>query len=391
MRILLATDSYKPNIDGAAVFAERLARKLVERNIDVAVVAPSPSLHSFSRDEDGVRVHYRAAWRPIKSRGMHVAVSPAVREVMRAFAPDVLHINLPYAIGFDALRAAKRLGIPVLATNHVVIEGTTQAVPFAGAVNDTVENAVRQYLLWFYRQCDLVTVPTQEAAAMLLGPSRRALPLAVVSNGVDLDLFQPRPLDERSFAEFGLPSKPIVLYAGRLEAEKSLDRWLRVAALVCREADVQFVVAGSGTQRRELEALAASLGVDTRVRFVGALSSAQLARLHNIAAVFLICSATESQSIATLEAAASGLPIVAANAGALPRLVVEGKNGFLAQPDDDRELAARVLRLLRDRALRASFAVESRRIASGHALDATVESYLALYRRLAAGAGKRAA
>jgi glycosyltransferase involved in cell wall biosynthesis len=390
MRILLTTDSYKPNIDGAAVFVERLAQKLHAKGLAVEIVAPSPTLRSYTGEEDGVRVHRRSAWKPSKNRGMLVAVDPAVREVALQLQPTVVHVNLPYAIGLDALRTASTLGLPVIATNHVVIEGISWTVPLSGATRPMIESLVRRYLLWFYRQCQTVVVPTRQAAKMLLGESDDNLPLKIVSNGVDLDLFKPRPATGESYAQLGLPQKPIVVYAGRLEVEKSMDMWLRAAAAIRKQVDAHFAIAGTGTAQGDLMALASELGIAEDVSFLGLLSSHQLSNLHNLATLFVICSATESQSIATLEAMASGLPVVAVNAEALPDLVHEGRNGFLVPSGDHEAIARRAVEILANAQLQRTFAVESRRIALTHTLDRTVDRYLALYRALEDGVSQRA-
>jgi 1,2-diacylglycerol 3-alpha-glucosyltransferase len=382
VKVLLTTDSYKPNIDGAAIFAQRLAKGLQRKGVQMEIVAPHGTLRSRTEVEDGVKVHYQPAWKPIDSLGMVIAINPAIRTVIRRFRPDVIHINLPYTTGLATLRTAKRFGIPMLATNHVVLEGVSWAVPSSKAIGDTVEDAFRKYLLWFYRQCDLVTVPTEEAARMLLGDSGENLPLEVVSNGVDLDLFKPRPASDADYAEFGLPNKPLVLYAGRFEVEKSLDVWLRAAALVRKEVDAHFVLAGSGTMRDQLAALAQELDIAQHVSIVGPLTSERLARLHNLATVFLICSTTESQSIATLEAGASGLPVVGVKAAALVHLIKEGENGLLAPPDDEREIARSTIKLLGNADMRRAFGAESRRVAAGHSLDRAVDNYRGLYEGL---------
>ena len=144
---------------------------------------------------------------------------------------------------------------------------------------------------------------------------------------------------------------------------------------------MHFDIVGGGDQRRNLEALTRELGLEQRVTFHGHTSDEDLRALYTRASVFAIASVAELQSIATMEAMASGLPIVAANAVALPHLVHDGENGYLFEPGDIPALAARltdVLTAAPEARLRMQQASLDGVIV--HDINRTLDTFEALYR-----------
>ncbi|MDQ4137615.1 MAG: glycosyltransferase, partial [Actinomycetota bacterium] len=172
-----------------------------------------------------------------------------------------------------------------------------------------------------------------------------------------------------------------VVFVGRVEEEKKLDVLLRAVALMDPKLDVKVEIVGDGEHRKALENLAVELGIRSNVHFAGRVSDEDLRAALTRASVFAIASIAELQSIATMEAMASGLPVVAADAMALPHLVHHGENGFLFAPGDSSELAARlteVLTLPEDEYL--AMKNESLRIVEAHDIERTLATFEALYR-----------
>jgi glycosyltransferase involved in cell wall biosynthesis len=158
-----------------------------------------------------------------------------------------------------------------------------------------------------------------------------------------------------------------------------MDVWLRAAALVRRQIDAHFIVGGEGSERRSLERLTKQLGLDQSVSFIGYLSDLDYPRLYSVADVFAITSPAELQSIVSLEALASSLPIVAARAGALPELVRAGENGYLVRPGDPSSLADALVRILGDAERRTAMGVVSREVAGAHDFEHTLDVYEQVY------------
>lgn len=185
--------------------------------------------------------------------------------------------------------------------------------------------------------------------------------------------FHPVPTSEAS-------RPPTVLYVGRLSPEKRVDTLIRAATRVAEVLEASVVVAGRGAQGHELHRLAQTLGLARRVHFVGFVPDDALPALLRSATVFVMPSAHELQSIACLEAMASGLPVIAADAMALPELVEDGKNGFLFPPGDAIALTDRIVRVLGDPVAARHLARASRQTAEHHGIERTFTALEALYR-----------
>jgi glycosyltransferase involved in cell wall biosynthesis len=199
---------------------------------------------------------------------------------------------------------------------------------------------------------------------------------------VDTDRFRPGPIDASLREDLGLDDRPVVLYTGRLDAEKQMDAWLQTAANLAQSVDARFLVGGEGTSRRALEALARSLGLLDRLTFIGYVDEDRLPALYRLADVYFITSPVELQSISTLEASASGLPVVAVRAGALPELVSDGENGYLFEPGDLVQASQFLARFLTDSGRRQAFSAASRAMALQHDLDASIAAYEELFDRV---------
>ncbi|PRI11052.1 glycosyltransferase [Leucobacter massiliensis] len=380
IRILIGCDTFLPDVNGAARFAERLAAGLVQRGEDVHVVAPSVRHNrtgTFVETIEGERmtVHRWASWRwyphdwlrfvlPWRARGY-------ARRLLDRVRPDVIHIQSHIVIGRAlAIEGAKR-GIRIVATNHVMPENVLDFTP-------PPEKAKRVFVRggWtaaarVLRLASAVTPPPRRAADFLERNTHRRGVLPV-SCGLRAANYT---------ADLTPRSSNRLVFVGRVTLEKEIDVILRAIPRIDPALDVSLTIVGDGDQRRNLEKLAVELGIADRVRFTGRVSDEQLRAQLTGASAFVIASIAELQSIATMEAMASGLPIVAADAMALPHLVHEGENGYLFQPGNDRELAERIERVLRlspeeyQRMQRASLdAVQV------HDIDRTLDTFEALYR-----------
>ena len=205
------------------------------------------------------------------------------------------------------------------------------AAAVGGAAGALFDVGFYGYLTAFANRCDRVTAPTATALLLLRDHGLRA-PSQVVSNGVDLDVYSPGAGDESLRSRYALPAgRPLILSVGRLSPEKRVE--VLIEALAAQDvADTVLALAGSGPDEGRLRDLAARRGVAERVRFLGFIPGTDLPGLYRLADVFAIASEAELQSLVTMEAMASGLPVVAVNAGALGELVHAGENGFLARP-----------------------------------------------------------
>lgn len=380
LRIVIGCDTFSPDINGAARFAERLAAGLVERGHEVHIVAPAQrwrrsAPHVEIIEGQPMTVHRLPSlrWPPhdwlrfvLPWRGRHYA-----RQVLEYVTPDVIHIQSHIIIGRGLAKEATSRRVRLVATSHVMPENVldfTLLPPWAE----------RSFVSWAWRDADTVlrrasavTTPTRRAADFLERSTTRRGVLAV-SCGLRAADYTP-DLSPRTANR--------LVFVGRVTLEKEIDVAIRALARLDPALDATLTIVGGGDQRKNLERLAQELGVSGRVRFTGRVSDEELRRHLTEASAFVIPSIAELQSIATMEAMASGLPILAADAMALPHLVHHGENGFLFQPGNDRELADRITQVLGlsedDYLAMQRASLEAVQI---HDLDRTLDTFEALYR-----------
>jgi glycosyltransferase involved in cell wall biosynthesis len=174
---------------------------------------------------------------------------------------------------------------------------------------------------------------------------------------------------------------PLVVFVGRIDQDKRLDVLLQAVSLTKRN-DFQLAIVGQGNELSYLQALAQKLHLGRQVVFTGYIPDEDLPILHNSADLFVMPSIAELQSIATLEAMASGKPVLAAEARALPELVTNGVNGYLFKPDDPLDAARRLSQLLDERDYWVAMGQASLFRAAQHSLSQTIHRYEEVYTAL---------
>lgn len=388
MKIIIASESYWPAIDGGAVAEHALALGLVARGHEVHIFAPSESWRSYDEKDNGTVIHRMRSFKlPLvkDKRDMRATIFPyfKIQMMMSKIKPDVVHIHNPFGIGWSALLAAEFLHVPVLATNHMLPENLLMFMAKWRSVN--AAKLLRMlnwtYFCEFYNRADMVTSPTQTAVNILLANGLK-VPAQPVSNGVDIKVFNPDNKGKYLKEKFQIPDKPIVMYTGRISGEKCVDVLIRAFPLVRKKIDAHLVVGGEGRERLALINLAKNLGLEDHSTFTGFLEEKDFPNLYPLASCYVMPSVAELQSIVGLEAMASGLPLVVADKYALPELVEVGKNGYLFQPGDEKDLAAKIIMVLQDEPRRKQMGAMSRQLVERHSRDRIITDYYNLYLKI---------
>ncbi len=176
---------------------------------------------------------------------------------------------------------------------------------------------------------------------------------------------------------------PLILHAGRLDTDKSVENVLLAAGAAIRESDAYLLVVGDGNQKRSLIQLCKSIGIESRVRFTGFISDkAELAKIYRTSSLFVTASEIETQGIAILEAAACGLPIVAVKATCIPEIVQHEVNGFITSPGDIASMSKAILKIVGDPAKACEMKIKSRIIAEKFKSEITFSRHEKLYRQM---------
>jgi glycosyltransferase involved in cell wall biosynthesis len=368
-RALVFTDTFEET-NGVARTMQVLARRAEADDLPIVLAVSGdidhPSVRRLAPQFDIPLPAYESI--PLRFPSPADAIALAER-----VDPDVIHVATPGPVGACGLLAAKMLGLPLVGSWH------TELAPFALHLTRDllVAQATEMYVDAFYRQCDAVLAPTAVVAGALESRGMRG-DVGIWGRGVDADLFTPARRSEEVRRRLLADGSLLLLAVGRVSREKRLETLLD-AFSQAREGEpgLRLVVVGDGPAREELEATAPE-----GVTFAGELNGTELAAAYAGADVFCSSSTTDTFGQVLLEAAASGLPVVAAAAGGAPELVSHQTTGLLVPPDDAGAMAEAILLLARDNTFRGELGRQGRRDALGWSWERSIEQLLAAYRNV---------
>lgn len=404
MKIVIATAVYSPMINGVAMFSHNLALGLVRRGHEVLVLTPSQTGKNFTEIQDGVKVCYLRSvetkvypdqihkaekrFRLFYRHGFRVSVFPQreVAKILGDFQPDVVHVQVSDPIGLSVVSYARHHDIPVVTTEHNQPEVLTEPLKVPRLVKKPIDALLASYFANRQSRSDFVTMPTKQAIHNLLNGRDFKVPVAAVSNGVDLSEFRPGKASSSAYEKYEVPADvPIVLYVGRVDPEKNVGAVLAAFSRALeRVPEALMLVVGDGVDLVNLKKQARDLGILAKVKFLGRVTGADLGEIYKMGAVFATASEIETQGIVLIEAAASGLPLIAVDAGAVSEICVDNVNGFLCQPGNISEMAVAMAKILNDTDLRKKFGEKSLELAQEHDFERTLDKFINIYKKVVA-------
>jgi glycosyltransferase involved in cell wall biosynthesis len=379
--VVIGCDTFPPDINGAARFAERLAAGLQGRNHEVHVIAPSTNKRYgvYREVHAGVPiVVHRLKSYPVPQHKFLRYISPfglrsRLMKLVKNIGPDVIHIQSHLMVGRYLSKVARELNIRLVATNHTMPENL---VRYSLLMPKLFERLATR-LVWadtgnVVSRAAVVTTPTRRAAEIL----NRATGIAgiyAISCGIDSRPFASAPPVSNQ--------NPRALFLGRLDYEKHVHILIEAFSNINSHQRATLEIVGDGSERESLESWAQECGVADRVVFAGSIPDSELSAAYARASVFVMPSIAELQSIATMEAMASGRPVIAANAAALPHLVHDGENGFLFEPDNVEQLAQLLDRVfaMNDSDLQ-TLGDKSLHLIQSHDINRTLDAFEKIYR-----------
>jgi glycosyltransferase involved in cell wall biosynthesis len=356
---------------------------MVKRGHVVRVITASDQGDPYHAEDQGVEVvRVRSTVNPFWSEGpIPIILKDDLEQMTSEFKPDVINTHESAILSLQLIRLNDDLLVPQILTCHYLPRFVTHFLSWGDGIDELIENIAWEVSLSMINQYDHVTFPTESQQRAFIEEGLE-VPSTVISNGVDTSRYNPKP-DGRKDLEgrYGLPQGPRILFVGRLAVDKKIDLLIRAMPKVWQEMRAHLLIVGRGDAREELEALTKSLGLEECVRFLGFVPEEDLPGLYRHVDLFTIASNTEVQSIPTLQAVVTGLPVVAVNAGALPELTQEGKNGYLVPPEDVESLGLSFVKILGDPERAEQFAQASLRIGEKHKDELTFVAYEDLFRR----------
>ena len=354
MRVALFSGNYNYLREGANQALNRLVGFLEEEEGNsVRVYSPVTDTPAF--EPAGTLIPVPSIPLPVRNEfRLALGLPRAIRDDIRRFAPDIVHLSTPDILGARAQIFAKRLGIPVIASQHTLFE-TYLGHYRLGWVRPVLEGHLRR----FYRRCDHVLAPTAalvEAMKRLRGDDR----VSLWGRGVDRTLFDPaRRNDDWRRSNGWSDSDVVVLFFGRLVAEKGVDRYVAtVRRLQRRSACIRPLIVGAGPAANAFAELPNAV-------LTGHLEGEQLARAIASADILLHPSTTETFGNVVLEAMASGVAPVVAAATSAHALIEHGRTGILCPPDDIDGYEQAIMALVEGPDRRRAIAAAARRASEG--------------------------
>ena len=384
MRIFMASHGYPPILSGVTLVVQKIARAMARKGHDVVVVTASEHGEPYEDQDQGVRlIRVRSASNPFWDDGPIPFTSQSdLDEMVGDFDPHILHTHDAAILGLQLLRLNHRQDLPHVATVYYVPRFAARYLTWNDEPQEVVESLVWAYSTWLFSRFDHVVFATQAHRDRFL---QRGLdvPTSIISNGIDTSRYQPLN-DHRDDLKvrYQLPPRPRILFVSRLAQDKEIDVLIRAMQHVRARGKAHLLLVGEGDNRGELERLAQESHLEDCVHFLGFVPEEDLPALYRASDLFAIASTCEVQSLPTLQAVATGLPVVAADAVALPELVRDGINGFLVPPGDPEAMADAMGRILADRSLAAEMGQASLSIAQPHAEEHTFKAYENLCRSL---------
>lgn len=377
MHIANFTNTYLPVISGVVRSVRAFRDELTRQGHNVFIFAQE---HSEFVDKDPFIYRYPSMNLPTSvDIPTAIPISPFVDRLLPSIKLDVIHTHHPFLLGQTAATKAQELNLPLVFTFHTQYREYTHYVPFpAEAVQNFLKNAVDRWLQDFMRRCQHIIIPSESMREILVAQYGLKENFTVIPTGIDLDAYH--TTDGEKIRKKRHWEKDIVMVSvGRLASEKNWETLLRAAALVIQDLPLfRLVLIGDGPDRKSLEALVKELGIQRRVTFTGSRPFSEIPSYMKAANLFGFASVTETQGLATLEAMAASLPVVAVDASGTRDILTHGQQGYLVENNAE-AFAAAVKKLLSNPERMKKFAHAAYKKAQSFNIEKLTGSLLGVY------------
>jgi len=364
MRIAVVTETFLPKIDGIVTMVTKTVETLKEGGDEVLIFAPSGGPAELFGAEV---VSLPSIPFPFYPELRVAAPRASMRKHLEAFRPDVFHLFEPSLLGVGGIYYGKTMRVPIVVSYHTNLPAYLHYYGMG-----FFEGPTWKLMRARHQRADLnlcTSTPMMEQLEAH-GVDR----LALWERAVDAQQFHPSKCsaEMRKVLSQGEPERPLLLYVGRLSAEKDI-RTLREVVRAMPEA--RLAIVGDGPVRRELERHFRG----TPTYFAGYMRGEPLAQAYASADVFVMPSKTETLGLVVMEAMASGCPVVACRAGGIPDAVEDGVTGFLFEPSEEDGVVKTVAWVLAHPAERAQARVRARADVERHSWRGSTEQLRRYY------------
>lgn len=351
LNIAMVCDPISEYKSGVLVSTLRFAERLRNRGHKIIFIAAKSPFNPESDYLNGFRVYRFTSVLLPKSEGQWYVSFPSAKKIKKILQEekiDVLHTLLPMPSSVVSMKAAKSLGIKIVAHSHSQPENLFMHMPkYFG--REFFNKIYSKYLFWLYSKAHAVAYPSEFAKNLFREMKGNNIEHIVISNGVDTSEFEKKD-SKNFFDKFKLSAEDKkILFVGRLHPEKCIETLIKsVPHIVKFQPNISVCIAGFGHQDKELKELTAKLGLSHKVNFLGRISEEDKVMAYNACDVFVLPSVAELEGMAVLEAMACGKPIVVANSPSSASTYFVDKNGLLFEPQNEKDLANKIVSVLSD-------------------------------------------
>jgi glycosyltransferase involved in cell wall biosynthesis len=320
MRIALFTETFLPKVDGIVTRLRHTVDHLQRHGNQVLVIAPDGGI----TEHKGAKVYGVSGFPlPLYPELKMALPRPAIGYALEQFQPDIIHVVNPAVLGLSGIFYSKVMKLPLVASYHTHLPQYLQHYGLG-----MLEGLLWELLKAGHNQAALNLCTSTAMMAELSAHGIERVDLW--QRGVDTELFHPdlASLEMRDRLTQNHPESPLLLYVGRLSAEKEIERIKPILEAI---PTARLALVGDGPHRQALEKHFAG----TNTHFVGYLMGRELGSAFASADAFIFPSRTETLGLVLLEAMAAGCPVVAARSGGIPDIVTDGVNGYLFDPKAD--------------------------------------------------------
>jgi glycosyltransferase involved in cell wall biosynthesis len=334
LRIAVVTETWPPEVNGVAMTLAKLVQGLSHRNHDVQLIRPRQTKTESPLNDSSLE--------EVLMRGMPIPRYPELKlglpskktlvKTWTLRRPDVVHIATEGPLGWSALQAAKVLKLPVTSDFRTNFQSYSKHYGVGW-----LRKPIVAYLRKFHKATACTMVPTRELMRTL--SENGFVNLKVVSRGVDTKLFNISKRDKSLRSSWGATeSTKVLISVGRMAPEKNLDQVLKTyEALKHTDQAFKLVMVGDGPLRSQFQQRYPD------IIFPGMLSHSNLAAYYASSDLFVFPSQTETFGNVTLEALASGIPVLAFDCAAARDWVQTGINGWLVAESNPEGFAAQAV------------------------------------------------
>jgi len=340
VKIAILAGFVPTQVGGTEIATCYLAQHLAERGHQVHII--TGDIPSIAPQIDGIQIH---KVRIIRGKLLEfISFLVACISIIRKIKPDIVHAQ-------NIVRALPARVIKAILGKPYVVYGRGSDIYFLSSFNRFISRIALS-------GASRLIAQTDDMKKSLSRLYRRNI--VVIPNGVELDKFTGISREESRHQLRINDQEKILLFVGRLEPIKGVRYLVEAMSLIAQENKVRLLIVGDGGERQMLETLAARLKLTASISFQGQVPHDTIPQYMAAGDIFILPSLSEGFPLTSLEAMASGLPIIATEVRGMPEIIAEGENGFLVPPRKPRKLAEKILLLLNNSELREKMARNNR-------------------------------